>query len=185
MWNTFSRATSMGSNSIIGRGGIVTKVYFPREILPLSACATAFIMMTFEFGVFFLFVIFLGFIPPMTILLIPIFVVIEFILSFGFSLVLSVLNVYYRDIQYIWNVILQAGFFLTPSFYTWESVPNIKWILALNPMAQIIDMTHDVALYNKFPVLDNVIYVVIISLVILVIGYTVFHKYEKRVAEEL
>ena len=185
MWNTFARATSMGSNSIIGRGGIITKIYFPREILPLSACVTSFLMMAFEFGVFFIFVIFVGFIPPLTILLIPVLLIIEFALSLGMGLALSVLNVYYRDIQYIWNVILQAGFYLTPAFYTWNSVPKIKWLLSINPMARIIDMSHNLALYGILPTQNDIIYIVTTSFAILLIGYAVFRKFEKRLAEEL
>lgn len=185
VWNGFARATSLGANSIIGRAGIVTKIYFPREILPLSACITSFLMMVFEFGVFFVFVVYLQFVPPITIIfLIPLLVMV-FILGLGFALPLSVLNVYYRDVQYIWNVLLQAGFYLTPSFYTWDSVSNIKDILAINPMAQIIDMTHDVTLYNKIPNQSDVLYTIGMTIVILAVGYLVFYKYEKRVAEEV
>jgi len=185
MWNAFARSTSMGASSIIGRGGVVTKVYFPREILPLSACMTSFLMMIFEFGVFAIFIIFLQFIPPLTIVLILPLLIIEFVLVLGVALALSVLNVYYRDIQYIWNVILQAGFYLTPSFYTWDSVPSIKWILTINPMALIIDMAHDAVLYNKIPTQENILYTLGITIIILFLGYVIFRKYEKKVAEEL
>jgi lipopolysaccharide transport system permease protein len=186
MWGMFSRATSMGTGSIVGRGGIVTKIYFPRAILPISSCITAFLMMLFEFTVFFAFLIVLQFIPPITILFLPILLVLEFVLVLSLALPLSVINVYYRDIQYIWNVVVHAGFFITPIFYLPEIWPeNIRQILFLNPMAQLIDMAHDVALYNALPTINAMAYTVVVIFALLGIGYLIFRKYEGKLAQEL
>ncbi len=186
MWNMFTRATSMGVSSIIARGGIVTKVYFPREILPLSSCITSFIMMIFELAVFFAFVIALQFIPPATMAFLPVLLLLEFVLCLGLALPLSVLNVYYRDVQYIWNVLLYAGFFLTPVFYSPDILQRaIRQLFFINPMARIIDMAHNAALYNKMPSAEALAYTAAASFAILLIGYAVFRRYERRVAEEL
>jgi len=186
MWGMFSRATSMGTGSIIGKGGIVTKIYFPRAILPISACITAFLMMAFEFTVFFAFIIGLQFVPPITILFLPVLLVLEFVLVLAIALPLSVINVYYRDVQYIWGVVVHAGFFITPIFYLADIWPeNIRQILFLNPMAQLINMAHNVALYNTLPTIEDMTYTIVVIFILLTIGYVVFRKYEGDLAQEL
>jgi len=186
MWNAFSRATTMGLYSILGRGGLVTKIYFPREILPLSACITSFIMMMFELSVFVAFVIALNFIPPTSIILLPFLFLLEFVLAIGLSLPLAVLNVYYRDVQYMWSVLLYAGFFITPIFYRLEIFPeNIRQFLYINPMAQIIEMAHNVALYDILPNPSSLAYTIVVTFAIFTLGYFVFRYFEFRVAEAL
>jgi len=186
MWGMFSRATIMATGSIVGRGGIVTKIYFPLAILPISSCITAFLMMTFEFTVFFAFLIGLQVIPPVTILFLPILLILEFVLAIAVALPLSVINVYYRDIQYIWGVIVQAGFFITPIFYLPNIWPeNIRQILFLNPMAHLIDMGHNVALFEKLPTAEDMTYTIVVIFALLSVGYMIFRKYEKGVAQQL
>ncbi len=186
MWNMLSRATSMGLNSILGRGGIVTKVYFPREILPLSSCITSFIMMIFEFGVFLAFIIAQQFVPPLTIALLPVLLFLEFVLALGLALPLSILNVYYRDVQYIWGVLLYAGFFITPIFYKLDILPpDIQKLAIINPMAQILDIARNAALYNSLPAPSSLLYTVIVCFATLAVGYIIFRRYEGRVAEEI
>jgi lipopolysaccharide transport system permease protein len=186
MWNMFTRGTGMALNSILGRGGIITKVYFPREILPLSSCITSFMMMMFEFGVFFAFVIALQFVPPITIVLLPLLLFLEFVLALGLGLPLAVLNVYYRDIQYIWNVLLYAGFFVTPIFYSLQMLPEElqKWFY-LSPITQIIDMARNVTLYNVLPTPQTLLFTTLACFGVLVVGYVIFRRFEVRVAEEL
>src|SRR6185437_12323080 len=111
IWYMFQRATSMGQTSLLDRSGIIQKIYFRREIIVLSACLTAFIMMAFEFGAFAIFVVVFRFIPPVTILLLPVLLLDLFILSVGISLFLSVMTVYFRDLKFIWQILLQAVFF--------------------------------------------------------------------------
>jgi len=107
-------------------------------------------------------------------------------LAYGVSLILSVLNVRYRDIQYIWSVVTYAGFFAVPIFYSFDIVPDrIRELLMLNPMAQIIDMSHDIVLYNKIPELFDIGYTIAITLVVFVIGLFVFKFLESKIVEEL
>jgi len=186
MWNFFTRSTSMGLNSFIVKSGLITKTYFPREIIPISSCITAFIMAMFEFLVLFIFFVVFSFVPPITIVLLPALIGLEFVLVLGLSLFLSVLNVRYRDLQYIWNVVIYAGFFAAPIFYTLDILPsNIKELILLNPMAQIIEMSHHLVLYNSLPDAWSVIYTVIITGIIFGIGLTVFKVIESKVVEEL
>lgn len=186
MWNMVTRATSTSLHSIMSRGGIITKIYFPREIPAISSCITASIMMLLELVVFSIFLLAFQFVPPSTIALLPIILIIQFILVLGLSLPLSVLNVYFRDVQYIWALIVHAGFFLMPIIYRVEIFPErLQTILSLIPMTRILDMAHDVTLYNKIPSATDWAYIIASSLTILFVGYLIFKRFEARVGEEL
>lgn len=185
-WNMLSRGTTMGLNSILGKPGLVNKVYFPREILIISSCVTAFLMTLLEFVVFGIFMVIFAIAPTMTAIYFPLILFIQFILIVGLSLGLASLNVYYRDIQYIWAVIIQAGFFATPIIYPISIIPEkYIWIIKLNPMAQIIDMLRGSVVYSTSPVVADIIFVIISTFIILIIGYIIFLKLEPRFAEEV
>jgi len=186
IWYMFSRATTNGVNSLVGRSHIISKIYFQKEILVVSSCLSAFIMMCFEFLIFGLFLAIFNFVPPITIVFLPLILINLFILCLGISFLLSILNVYFRDIQFIWQVVLSAGFFLSPILYDLTMFPeNIRQILKLNPMAPILDMAHSVVLYDKMPILDDVFYTVGITFAIFILGFLVFKFKSKNVAEIL
>jgi len=186
MWSFFTRATSMGMSSFIAKAGIITKTHLPREVLPISACITALIMSLFEFIVLFGFFAIFNFIPPITIIVLPALLGIEFVLSLGIALALCVLNVRYRDVQYIWGVVTYGGFFAVPIFYSLSIVPeNVRNLLLLNPMAQIIEMSHVVVLNGLIPVFEDVTYTLITSFIILLIGIVIFRHFNFKVIEEL
>ena len=186
LWQFFVRGTTMGLNSILSKGKMVSKIYFPREILPLSSCVTALYMTIFELGIFAGFIIAFQFVPPATVIFLPLLLFLEFVLIVGVSLGLSILNVYYRDIQHIWGVVAYAGFFLTPIFYTLDRLPpQVRSIVLLNPMAQIIEAAHNVTLYNIAPTITNLSYTAFLVFGTLIVGFLIFRKLEPRVAEEV
>ena len=186
IWYMFQRATSMGSTSLIDRSGILGKIYFRREIVVISSCLTAFIMMVFEFVAFAIFVVAFRFTPPTTILLLPILLVDLFILSLGVALVLSVLTVTFRDIKFIWQILLQAGFFITPIIYKLDMFPDyIRSVLQLDPIVPILDTAHGLVLYGTLPTIRETAYIIGSTAVILVIGYIVFRLKDKKLVEEL
>lgn len=185
-WNMLCRGTGMSLNSIIGKPNLVNKVYFPREILIISSCITALLMTLLEFMVFGLFMLVFNVMLTIKILFFPLIIFIEFILVIGISLGLASLNVYYRDVQYIWTVILQAGFFITPIIYPLSIIPEkYIWIIKLNPMTHIIDMLRESIIYFRYPSIQNLILVIMISIIILMIGYHIFLRLEPRFAEEV
>jgi len=96
------------------------------------------------------------------------------------------LNIKYRDIKFIWVVVVQAGFFLTPIFYKFEILPEyMQNILVYSPMVQIITMAHEVTLYGNLPSSNSVIIGVGMTFLILVLGFLIFKKLEKKSIEEL
>lgn len=186
IWYMFSRATSMGQTSLLDKSGIIQKVYFRREIIVLSSCLTAFIMMCFEFVAFAFFAVIFHFIPPVTIALLPLLLVDLFVLSFGISLILSPLTVYFRDIKFIWQVVLQAGFFVSPIFYNLTIYSeNTRKILEANPIVSILDTARGVALYGILPTALETLYILISTAVIFTAGYLVFRLKDKRLVEEI
>ncbi|MDE1725688.1 MAG: ABC transporter permease [Thaumarchaeota archaeon] len=186
VWNAFSRGTVMSSNCILARGGIVLNAFFPRIVLPISAVITSFLMMFFEMLVYIAFVIIFHFQSPPVAILVPFSLIPLFLLTLGISLPLSTLNVIYRDISYIWNVIVQAGFFLTPIIYTIDIFPkNIQSIIMLNPMAHVINWVHDFTLFNKIPTFGSIIFTFGVSIIVFVIGYTVFRRLEDTMVDKL
>jgi lipopolysaccharide transport system permease protein len=116
----------------------------------------------------------------------PVIVFLFFIITLGTCLVLAAVNVYYRDIQYIWAFILQIGFFATPVIYPLSVFPPyLLKILSYNPLAQVIFLVRDVTLYSKEPNPASLLFVISIAIVILAIGYGVFMRLEPKFAEEL
>ncbi|MGI0011638.1 MAG: ABC transporter permease [Nitrosopumilaceae archaeon] len=186
LWNMFAKGTTIGLNSILSRSSILKQIYFPREITSLSSAITALIMLCFELMVFVIFMIAFQFIPPATIIFLPLVILLEFILVAGLSLPLSVLNVRYRDIQFIWTVIVQAGFFLTPIFYKFEVIPEyFRNILYFNPMVQIVNIAHDATLYNIAPTIESIELATVTTLLIFGLSYATFRKLQVRTIEEL
>jgi lipopolysaccharide transport system permease protein len=186
MWSFFTRSTSMSLMVIAGKPQMVKKVYFPRDILVIAGCITALLMSIFESIVFLAFLLFFKIPLSLNILYLPLIVFLFFIIALGTSLVLAALNVYYRDIQYIWALVLQVGFFATPVIYPLSIFPQyLLQILSYNPLAQVIFLARDVTLYSRMPNAASFLFVVFIAAVILGIGYAVFMRLEPRFAEEL
>lgn len=185
-WDFLAKGTGMSLNCILGKPGLVKHVYFPREVLVISSCITALMMAMLEFLVFAMFMFFFGVIPGLTVIYFPIILLIEFILILGLSFGLASLNVYYRDIQYIWAVVLQAGFFAAPIIYPMSILPSkIASVIMFNPMTRIIGMFRDSVIYNTQLTIMDMSYAVASALILLVIGYFIFRRFEPRLAEEM
>lgn len=186
LWNFLSRATSMGLNAILGKPGMVQKIYFPREILVISSCITALLMSIFESLVFIAFMAVFQVPLSANLVYVPLILVLLFLVSLGLSLALAALNVFYRDVQFIWAVILQAGFFATPILYPVTIFPeSLRDIFLLNPMAHIIISARDTIIYSTPAAAGSLLYAGIVSAITLIIGYIIFAHYEPRFAEEM
>lgn len=186
LWSFMDRGTSMSIWGIIGKPSLVQKVYFPRDILVISTCITALMMTALEFVVFIIFMAFFRVLPGMNIVYFPIIFVCQFLIILGLAMGLSALNVYFRDVQFIWRLIVQVGFFATPVIYPITIFPeNVRWIVMLNPMAQIITMMRDCILYRVSPEPFNLAYVAVSALVFLLLGYATFDHLEPKFAEAI
>lgn len=185
-WNFFRNGTSIALASLKNRSSLITQIYFPRSIPGLSSGVTSSIMLLNEIVVLGIFMVAFNFVPSITILYLPLVFLLEFFLIIGISLPLSVLNVKYKDVEFIWGIVLQAGFFLTPIFYQFDMLPeNVRNILQFSPMVQIVTIAHHVVLYGTLPSVNSILYAVASTLVIVIIGYLIFRKLQARIVEEI
>lgn len=186
-WTFFSNCISGGCASILNEKSLVTKIYFPREVIPISFVTSSFMNMLFSFIVVLLVVFFFGDnVNVLAMVSLPIIMVIEYILALGCTLLLSALTVYFRDLQHIMGIVSMAWQFLTPVMYSEDMVPDeLMPIFLCNPMTKIINAYRDVLYYGKFPDFGELMLPTFISVVILIIGFAVFHKLQRNFVEEL
>lgn len=139
-WTFFSTSLSDASNSLIGNANLISKVYFPRLIIPTATVVVAFIDFLISFSILALMMIWYQFIPSWNILLLPVFILLAFLASIGPGLWITALNVKYRDFRYIIPFIVQFGLYISPVGFSSSVVPE-QWRLlySLNPMVGVID----------------------------------------------
>ncbi len=139
-WQFFSNAITESSNSLIGNERLITKVYFPRMIIPASSVITSFIDFFISFVILLALFVVYRYLPPAKIFAMPLFWIMAFLASFGPGLYLTAMNVKYRDFRYIIPFIVQFGLFISPVGYTSSQIPEKwMWLYSLNPMVGVID----------------------------------------------
>lgn len=185
-WNFFTTCITTGCNCVWINGGIIKKVYFPREILPISVVVAGLINFLISCVIVLIFTVFGGIGISIQLLWLPLIAIIQSALSLGLLFVLSAINVYVRDIEYLVAFLLNLLFYATPILYTSSMFPSkVRWILYLNPMSTIVDAYRSIFYYKVMPNLASLALVGILSFIILIIGYIIFRKLEKGFAEEV
>jgi lipopolysaccharide transport system permease protein len=139
-WQFFSSALTEASTSLIGNTNLISKVYFPRLIVPASAVITTLVDFAISFLILLVLLLLYRFAPPVKILFIPVFIILTFLAAFGSGLYITALNVKYRDFRYIIPFIVQFGLYITPVGFVSSTISG-KWRLlySLNPMVGIVD----------------------------------------------
>jgi lipopolysaccharide transport system permease protein len=184
-WQFFSNSLSESSISLIGNSNLITKVYFPRMIIPASSVITSLvdlgISMIIMVAMFFIY----HFVPSITILLLPFLILIAFIAAFGVGLYVTALNVKYRDFRYIIPFIIQFGLYISPVGFNSSVIPD-KWrlIYALNPMVGVIDGFRWCILGDPLNIPSFCISV-LVSALLLWLGIWYFRKTEKGFADNI
>ena len=185
-WVFFTTVVTSGCNCVWINGGIIKKVYFPRVILPISVVLAALVNFLISCIIILIFVFFSGIGFSLNILWLPLIALIQSVLSLGILLVLSAINVYVKDVEYLVQFIMNLLFYATPIIYNVTMFPaKFRWILYLNPMAHLVDAYRSIFYYKTMPNFESLGIVGLVSLVVLVFGYLVFSKLEKGFAEEL
>lgn len=143
-WQFFSAALSEASNSLIGNTNLITKIYFPRLIIPASAIIVSLVDFAISFGLLLLIMLFFQYMPPVQIFLLPVFIVLAFLVAFGAGLYVTALNVKYRDFRYIIPFIVQFGIYITPVGYSSSVIAQkysdqVRFWYSLNPVVGVID----------------------------------------------
>jgi lipopolysaccharide transport system permease protein len=184
-WQFFANALSESSNSLIGNTNLITKVYFPRMIIPAGSIITGLVDLGISLIILIGMFIFYHFMPPVKILLLPVFILFAFVASFGLGLYITAVNVKYRDFRYIIPFIVQFGLYITPVGFSSSIVPE-KWRLLfyINPMAGVIDGFRWCILGEPF-YLRGFLISLFVSMAFLWIGVFYFRRTEKSFADNI
>lgn len=139
-WQFFATAFSESGNSLVSNAGMISKVYFPRLVVPVSSVITSFVDFLISAVLLAIIMVYYGYFPGKSILLLPLFVILAFATAFGSGLWISALMVRYRDFRYIVPFVVQFGLYVSPVAFLSSVVPE-KWRLlySLNPMVGVID----------------------------------------------
>ena len=185
-WNFFNMTILQSAASIVANGGIIKKVYFPREILPISATLSGLVNFFIACLIIILFCVFGGLGLSWHILLVPFIALIQFVITAGMVLGLSAINVYIQDTEYIIQFVINMLFYGTPILYPAELFPEaIRWVLYLNPFTHIVSAYRDFFMYHTLPAMSSVLYMVVMAIICFVLGMFIFRKLEKGFAEEI
>ncbi len=185
-WTYFSSVINRSSFVMVENGNIIKKVYFPREILPISLATSETITFLISTIIIIGFVLLTGVGISWLIIFYPLLLLAQYILLIGISLIVSCITVYFRDLQHFIGVFLQLLFYGTPIVYSIETIPErFRWILNLNPMTHIIEGYRDIFYYQQMPNINSVFIIIAVGILVTIIGYALFNKLQKRFAEEL
>jgi len=178
-WTLFSNSISSSINSLVDSSSLIKKIYFPREVLPLATTLAKIVDFFLASTILILFMVFFHLeVNIMILWFIPIFLI-QLIFTFGLSLILSAVNLFYRDIQYLVNLILLLWFYLTPVIYPVELFPEkYRFIFKLNPIAVLVNAYRQTILGGGMPNLNSLSVALLLSIIVLAIGYTIFKKME-------
>lgn len=186
-WQFFSSALSESSASLIGNTGLISKVYFPRLIIPMAAIATAFVDFLVTLVLLAVLMAWYGVAPDVRLFVLPAFVLLAAVLSLGLGLLLAALTVTYRDFRYVVPFMVQMGLLVSPVAFASSQVPE-RWrpIYALNPLAGIIDGFRWSILGGRTPLDPGfVASSVVMALVALMVGTWYFRKTERGFADAI
>ena len=186
-WNFFAGSISDSANAFVGNVSLVKKVYFPRIILPLSAVLTNLVNFILSLVVLFILLFVWKRPPGFSLVMLPLLMLIGFMMAAGLSFFLCCLNVLFRDVEHILQVILFAGFFLTPVIYPYKHVipGNLHRLYLLNPMASLIVSYQNVLYDGVFPPAAFIYVPLVFSIVLFVAGYCFLTKVEAMVIDQL
>ena len=184
-WQFFSAALSESSGSLVSNANLISKIYFPRLIIPFAAVFTSLVDFLITLAILAVLMLFYKFMPGWQFAALPLFIFLTFGLSLGLGLFLAALNVEYRDFRYVVPFIVQFGLFISPIAFTTAAVPE-RWraLYALNPMVGIIDGFRWCILGAEFPLdLQTQGLSLAVTVLFLCLGVWNFRRMERRFAD--
>ena len=188
-WQFFSAGLSEASNSLIGNERLISKVYFPRMIIPAASVITSLVDFFISLGLMFVLLIWYRTIPSINLVFLPLFIIMAFFASFGVGLWLTALNVKYRDFKHVVPFLVQLGLYISPVGFSSDVASKIipekfRLLYYLNPMAGVIDGFRWCFFGGKTPIYWNGMLISLAVIIIfLLIGIRTFRKMEKSFAD--
>lgn len=193
-WIFFANVVTSGMQAVLGNSNLVLKVYFPRSALVISSVLSWLFTFCIEMSVLVVVIALFGGMPWLYLPATLITMVLLAAFGMGLAFVLSVANVYFRDTQHFMSILMQVWFYSTPIVYPISLIQDkdalhptwhLMTIYELNPMVRFSEVFRDLLYDNRLPTLGTSLYVIFVPLIVLALGYTVFQRFEGRLAEEL
>jgi len=184
-WQFFSSAITATSNSLIGNTQLITKVYFPRLIIPASSIITSFVDFIISFIILVFLMVYFSFLPTWRMVYLFGFLIITFLTALGFGLFITSLNVKYRDFRYIVPFIVQLGLYISPVGFSSSVVPEkYRLLYSLNPMVGVIDgFRWSILGGNSNIYIPGFLLSIFVAVIFLIMGFIKFRKMEKSFAD--
>ncbi len=188
LWQFFSRSLSEASTSLIGFSNVITKVYFPRILIPLASILTALFDLIIIFPLIILVIFFVnGSIPLHSLWIVPCAILMTLIIAIGLSFCFSSINVIFRDVQHIIPFMLQLGLYISPVVYSSSIVPEKwRWLYILNPFVGIIDtFRYGLLTQAAAPSLECIAITLIVSILFIIVGSITFCAIEQVMIDRI
>jgi len=186
-WNCFNNILIQASNSLLVNEGLMRKIAFPKIIFPVAISISVLIDSFLSFVALFILMLLIQPLFSWALVFIPVAFLMIYFFSLGIALILSVMTVYFRDLQYVITILLQVFFFFTPVLYKSDSLGNglVAKIMSLNPLSIFIELMRLPIVDQVFPPLSIIALALSLSILSLIFGLFVFKKYEKNLIYRL
>lgn len=185
-WNFLNSALAMGVGAITDNANLVKKVYFPREILPLSVVLVNLFHFFLTFVVLIPALLIFKIYPSWPFLFLPVVIIFQTFFVLGLTLVVGALNVYYRDVKHVQEVMLQLWFWVTPIIWSISLIPEeFRDFAYLNPFTSYVVSFREIILHGRMPGLINIAATAVIGILVFLAGYWLFRRKQRRFAEEI
>ena len=186
-WTFFNTSVQGGSTCIRAQSDMVKKIYFPREVIPISYVTSAFVNMLLSFIIVFFAVLISGYwFNFKALIFLPLIIIFEYMLALGIAFIVSAITVYFRDLEQIMGVVMMAWIYVTPIMYNMDYVPEqYRKLVVLNPMTPIVEVYHQILYYRIIPTTNYLLLAFIESIIVLILGFVIFAKMDRNFAEEM
>ena len=185
-WNFFASTLRFSVNSLVSNMSLVTKVYFPRELFPLTAMLVSVVDLLVGSLVLIAMMIYYGVSPSPMLLCIPVVLLVQMTFTMGVGLLLAMANLFYRDVKYLFEVVITVWMFATSVVYPIGRLGGRLGMLAmLNPMTPIIDAYREILLFHRSPFTGPFLAATAVSVLCLGVAWLTFHRAEFRFAENV
>ena len=185
-WTLFANSLTAATNSLVSNAGLLAKIYFPREILVLGSILAKVVDFAFSSLILVAMMIFYQQGISINILWVLVIFAIQFVFTYGLGLLFAAFNLFYRDMQYLLNLIILVWMYLTPIMYNVEIFPaRYRWIFQLNPLAVIVNAYREVVLNGNPPNFVSLGIAAVLALVVCLLGFHLFKKFEGQFADSV
>ena len=186
VWQFHAASLIQSARSIIDNGGMIKKIYLPKEIFPLSIILANLYQLSFSVVILIILIVFFQVEITLLVLLLPYFLFLQLMFTLGISLILSSIGVFFRDVPLLLESLIPLWYFLSPIMYPSSFVPEKFYTLyMLNPMASFVESYRDILLYGKIPSVEAFVVTFTFSIVSLVLGFKIFTRLQGGFADEV